>query len=105
MSKNVTVLLDELKADVRDGAIDTVLAVFADHQGRMIGKRTDAEFFFDIVLDKGTENCDYLLACDLDYTPLAGFHGRATTRVTATCAASSITRRSATCPGSTARRW
>lgn len=74
MSKNVTVSLDELEADVRDGAIDTVLAVFADHQGRMIGKRTDAEFFFETVLDKGTENCDYLLACDLDYVPLPGFH-------------------------------
>ena len=55
------------------GAIDTVLAVFADHQGRLIGKRTDGEFFFDTVLADGTENCDYLLACDLDYTPLPGF--------------------------------
>jgi len=73
MSKNVTVSLNELKADVRDGAIDTVLAVFADHHGRMIGKRTDAEFFFDTVLEEGTENCDYLIACDLDNVPLPGF--------------------------------
>ena len=61
------------EADVRSGAIDTVLAVFADHYGRMIGKRTDGEFFFDTVLAEGTENCDYLIACDLDYTPLPGF--------------------------------
>lgn len=73
MSKNVTVSLNELKADVRDGAIDTVLAVFADHHGRMVGKRTDAEFFFATVLEEGTENCDYLLACDLDDAPLPGF--------------------------------
>jgi len=73
MSRNSTVPLDQLRADVDSGAIDTVLAVFADHHGRMIGKRTDAEFFFDTVLTEGTENCDYLIACDLDYTPLPGF--------------------------------
>ncbi len=50
-----------------------MLAVFADHHGRMIGKRTDGEFFVDTVLAEGTENCDYLIACDLDYTPLPGF--------------------------------
>ena len=73
MSQNVTVSIDELEGDVRSGAIDTVLAVFADHHGRMIGKRAEATFFFDTVLDHGTENCDYLIACDLDYTPLPGF--------------------------------
>jgi glutamine synthetase len=73
MSKNVTVALDQLRADVDSGAIDTVMAVFADHHGRLIGKRTDAGFFFDTVLTEGTENCDYLIACDLDYTPLPGF--------------------------------
>jgi glutamine synthetase len=73
MSANVTVPLEQLTADIAAGVIDTVLAVFADHHGRMIGKRTDAEFFLDVVLGEGTENCDYLLACDLDYTPLPGF--------------------------------
>ena len=73
MSLNVTVPIDELEGDVRSGAIDTVLAVFADHHGRMIGKRAEATFFFDTVLEQGTENCDYLIACDLDYTPLPGF--------------------------------
>jgi glutamine synthetase len=73
MSRNVTIPIDQLRADVESGAIDTVLTVFADHHGRMIGKRTDGEFFFDTVLAEGTENCDYLIACDLDYTPLPGF--------------------------------
>jgi glutamine synthetase len=73
MSRNVTVPVEQLVADIGEGLIDTVLAVFADHQGRMTGKRTDGEFFVDTVLDFGTENCDYLLACDLDDTPLAGF--------------------------------
>ena len=73
MSRNLTVPLDTLRADVDGGDIDTVLTVFADHFGRMIGKRTDGEFFFDTVVTDGTENCDYLIACDLDYTPLPGF--------------------------------
>ena len=52
MSKNVTVPLGQLEADIRNGTIDTVLAVFGDHQGRLIGKRTDGEFFLDCVLEE-----------------------------------------------------
>ena len=73
MATNRTVPLEQLRADVGTGAIDTVLAVFTDHHGRLAGKRADAGFFFEAVLADGTENCDYLLACDLDYTPLRGF--------------------------------
>ena len=37
--------LDELRADVESGAVDTVIACFTDMQGRLMGKRLDAEFF------------------------------------------------------------
>ena len=60
-------------ADIEAGTIDTVLVVFADHAGRLIGKRTDGEFYLDVVHEEGTENCDYLIACDLDNTPIPGF--------------------------------
>jgi len=73
MSKNVKVPLGQLEDDIRAGTIDTVLAVFCDHHGRLTGKRTDGEFFLDTVLEEGTENCDYLIACDLDNNPLPGF--------------------------------
>ena len=33
--------------------IDTVLVVFGDHQGRLIGKRTDGEFYLDVVARGG----------------------------------------------------
>jgi len=36
--------LDELRADVESGAVDTVIACFTDMQGRLMGKRLDAEF-------------------------------------------------------------
>jgi glutamine synthetase len=73
MSRNVHVSAEQLAADIRSGAIDTVIVAFADHQGRLVGKRTDGEFYLDTVVDEGTENCDYLIACDLDDVPIPGF--------------------------------
>src|SRR5215510_10806743 len=37
--------LDELKAAVAAGSIDTVLVAMVDMQGRLIGKRFQAEYF------------------------------------------------------------
>ncbi|MET0326281.1 MAG: glutamine synthetase family protein [Ilumatobacteraceae bacterium] len=62
-----------MRADIGSGRIDTVIVAFPDHQGRLVGKRTDGRFYLDAVVRHGTENCDYLLACDLDDTPIAGF--------------------------------
>ena len=73
MSSNKHVSHDQLVADIKAGTIDTVLAVFTDHQGRVVGKRTDGDFYLDTVMDEGTENCDYLIACDLDNQPIPGF--------------------------------
>ena len=73
MSKNRHVPAEQLEADIRDGTIDTVIVAFSDHHGRLIGKRTDGEFYLDVVVEEGTENCDYLIACDLDDTPIPGF--------------------------------
>jgi glutamine synthetase len=73
MSTNRHVHRDRLEADIRDGSIDTVVVAFADHQGRLVGKRSDGEHFLDVVAKEGTENCDYLLACDLEDVPIPGF--------------------------------
>jgi len=73
MARNVHVPHERLVADINNGAIDTVLAVFGDHAGRLVGKRTDGEFYLDVVHEEGTENCDYLIACDLDNNPIPGF--------------------------------
>ena len=45
--------IDELRAGVEAGEIDTVIAAFTDMQGRLMGKRLDAEFFLD-ELDAGS---------------------------------------------------
>ncbi len=73
MARNTHVPADQLEADIRAGTIDTVIVAFSDHQGRLIGKRTDGEFYLDVVVEEGTENCDYLIACDLDDVPIPGF--------------------------------
>ncbi|WP_395817469.1 glutamine synthetase family protein [Devosia sp.] len=64
--------LDQLKADVKAGTIDTVLVAFPDMQGRLIGKRFQAEFFLDGAID-ATHGCDYLLANDIDMEPVPGY--------------------------------
>jgi glutamine synthetase len=73
MSQNTHVSPEQLAADIASGAIDTVVAAFSDHQGRLVGKRTDGDFYLDTVAREGTENCDYLIACDLDNNPIPGF--------------------------------
>src|SRR6476661_1146613 len=68
-----TVTLDELGSEVADGAIDTVLLVMTDMQGRLMGKRLHAPFFMSDIADHGAEGCYYLLTVDVDMTPVQGF--------------------------------
>ncbi|MET0436010.1 MAG: glutamine synthetase family protein [Devosia sp.] len=65
-------LLENLREDVAAGRIDTVLVAFPDMQGRLIGKRFQAEFFLDGALDE-THGCNYLLADDIDMEPVPGY--------------------------------
>ncbi len=64
--------LEELREDVAAGRIDTVLVAFPDMQGRMIGKRFQAEYFLETAHDE-THGCDYLLADDIDMEPVPGY--------------------------------
>jgi glutamine synthetase len=64
--------LDALKADVKAGTIDTVIVAFPDMQGRLIGKRFQAEFFLEGAMEE-THGCDYLLANDIDMEPVPGY--------------------------------
>ena len=64
--------IGELGKVVASGEIDTVLVCFADMQGRLIGKRMQAEFFLDSAHEE-THGCDYLLADDIDMEPVPGY--------------------------------
>lgn len=63
----------ELQQAVKRGAVDTVIAAFADHYGRLLGKRFDAEFFVAHTAAGGTHACNYLLTTDMEMEPVPGF--------------------------------
>src|SRR5881397_976596 len=65
--------IDVLRAGVADGSIDTVVLAIVDVQGRLQGKRFDAEFFLDEVAAHGTEGCNYLLAVDIEMNTVGGY--------------------------------
>jgi len=66
--------LEELREDVAAGAVDTVIACFTDMQGRLMGKRLDAEFFLsENEADHPGEGCNYLLALEMEMDPVPGY--------------------------------
>ena len=70
MSSSYT--FDELKTAVAEGRIDTVLACLVDMQGRLMGKRFQAEYFVESAW-KETHGCNYLLATDIEMEPVPGY--------------------------------
>jgi len=65
--------IEELGAEVEAGTIDTVVCAFTDMQGRLMGKREQAQFFLDDTVAHGLEGCNYLLALDMDMDPQPGY--------------------------------
>ena len=65
--------IDQLRKDVADKKIDTVVVAMTDMQGRLVGKRLDAKYFLSDVLKHGTEGCNYLLAVDVDMNTVPGY--------------------------------
>jgi glutamine synthetase len=64
--------LDELRKEVAAGNIDTVVAAQVDMQGRLMGKRFQAEFFLDSAFEE-THSCNYLLATDMEMFTVDGY--------------------------------
>src|SRR5580692_2489074 len=65
--------LEELREEVEDGTIDTVLLAITDMQGRLAGKRLVARFFLEEIAAHGAEGCNYLLAVDVDMNTVDGY--------------------------------
>ena len=63
----------ELEAGIRSGEIETVMTVFPDLYGRLMGKRMVGRFFLDEIADGAWHACDYLLASDMEMEPTPGF--------------------------------
>ena len=64
--------VEELRAAVSEGLIDTVILAFPDLYGRLLGKRLDASFFLSDV-SGGTHVCDYLFTVDMEMEPVPGY--------------------------------
>ena len=67
-----TYTFDDLKRDVAEGRIDTVLACVVDMQGRLMGKRFQAQFFVEGAYEE-THSCNYLLATDMEMETISGY--------------------------------
>src|SRR5687767_7883265 len=65
--------LETLREQIGAGEVDTVLVAFPVLQGRLMGKRVNGNFILDIVEDTGIESCNYLLAVDVEMTPVSGY--------------------------------
>ena len=65
--------VEQLRAEIESGEIDTVIVAFTDMQGRLQGKRIHGHFFLEHVLNHGTEGCNYLLAVDVDMNTVDGY--------------------------------
>src|SRR5690349_5930115 len=65
---------DALAAKIRSGEVDTILVVFPDVFGRLVGKRVSAQHFLrQHMADEGTHGCNYLLTLNIEMDPLDGF--------------------------------
>ncbi len=70
MPGNLT--FDQLKDQVSQGIVDTVLVCFVDMQGRLMGKRYHAQNFVTHSYEE-THCCNYLLATDLEMATPDGY--------------------------------
>ena len=64
--------LEELRKAVAGGEIDTVVAAQVDMQGRLMGKRFQAEFFVESAWEE-THSCNYLQATDMEMETVEGY--------------------------------
>ncbi len=64
--------LPGLEQAVAEGSIDTVVVAQTDLQGRLMGKRFQAEFFLESG-HRETHGCNYLIATDYEMEPVPGF--------------------------------
>lgn len=70
MPGNLT--LEQLRNAVAEGGVDTVIAAQIDMQGRLMGKRFQADYFLNSAVEE-THSCNYLLATDMEMFTVEGY--------------------------------
>ena len=72
--KNSSALsLHQLEQKINSGEIETIITVFPDLYGRLMGKRIDAGFFLDCTAKSGMHACNYLFTVDMEMEPISGY--------------------------------
>lgn len=64
--------MEDLKKSVADKLVDTVIVAIPDMQGRLMGKRFQAEYFLESAWEE-THCCNYLIATDMEMNTVEGF--------------------------------
>ncbi|CAF1114893.1 unnamed protein product [Rotaria magnacalcarata] len=65
--------LDDLRERVKKGEISQVVMAFPDMNGRLLGKRLDAHFFLDFVVEHGTHCCLSVFNYDINMRVLSAY--------------------------------
>src|SRR3954447_25704189 len=65
--------LEGLEGLVRSGEVDTLVVAITDMQGRLVGKRVQAQAFLAGVIAHGAHFCTYLLGTDMEMNTPDGF--------------------------------
>ncbi len=65
--------LEQLRELVATGAVETVVTVFGDLYGRLMGKRITGEFFTNHTAENGMHACNYLFTADMEMEPVPGY--------------------------------
>ena len=69
--------IEALREKVNESEVDTIVMVFPDTNGRLVGKRLTANYFLDHCTGEdggaGTHGCNYLLTVNIEMDPLDGF--------------------------------
>lgn len=65
--------LEKLNEGIEADKIETVVTVFPDLYGRLMGKRIDAAYFVESVAESGMHACNYLYTVDMEMEPIPGY--------------------------------
>jgi len=65
--------LEELRGRIETGEIETIVTVFSDLYGRLMGKRITGDFFLEHIAESVMHACDYLFTVDMEMEPIPGY--------------------------------
>jgi glutamine synthetase len=65
--------IEKLKEKIESGEIETIVTIFPDLYGRLLGKRITGDFFLEHTAEFGMHACDYLFTVDMEMEPIRGY--------------------------------